>query len=68
MTSQLGLPYETHSELTIATHEGEFKALEKHKENWTKDVKREIQLKEEDNLDDIAQTIFLRRQREERGE
>ena len=46
----------------------EFKALEKHKEKWTQEVKREIQLKEEDVQDDLAQTIFLRRQREEKGQ
>lgn len=46
----------------------EFKALEKHKEKWAQEVKREIQLKEEDAQDDLAQTIFLRRQREEKGQ
>ncbi|MEW5848545.1 MAG: flagellar assembly protein FliH [Myxococcota bacterium] len=42
----------------------EFKALEKHKEKWAQEVKREMAIKEEDNLEDIAQTIFLRRMRE----
>lgn len=45
----------------------QLKALEKHKEKWTAEVKREMAIKEEDNLEDIAQTIFLRRQREQRG-
>ena len=44
----------------------QFKALEKHKEKWTAEVKREMQIKEEDNLEDIAQTIFIKRQRDER--
>lgn len=44
----------------------QFKALEKHKEKWTIEVKREIAAKEEDALEDIAQTIFLKRQRDER--
>ncbi len=46
----------------------EFKALEKHKEKWTAEVKREMQLKEEDQMDDLAQTIFLKRQREAKGQ
>ncbi|MCC6810396.1 MAG: hypothetical protein IT381_23395 [Deltaproteobacteria bacterium] len=36
------------------------KALEKHYEKWIAEVKREMQLKEEDQLDDLAQTIFER--------
>ncbi len=42
----------------------EFKALEKHKEKWEKKTKREIRLKEEDNADDISQSIFLRNKRQ----
>jgi flagellar export protein FliJ len=41
----------------------EFKALEKHKEKWLQEVKRELALKEEDAMDDLAQTIFLEKQR-----
>lgn len=37
----------------------DFKALEKHKEKWEKEVKRERQKKEEDKAEDIAQTIFM---------
>lgn len=44
----------------------DYKALEKHKEKWKDEVKREMALKEEDQMDDLAQTIFLKRQREER--
>lgn len=36
----------------------DLKALEKHKENWQTEVKKERQVKEEDMLDEIAQTIF----------
>ena len=43
--------------LTVATQE--LKALEKHREKWEKQVKREQQLKEEEALDELAQTIFL---------
>ena len=37
----------------------DLKALEKHREKWEKKVQREINLKEEDALDELAQTIFL---------
>lgn len=46
----------------------EFKALEKHKEKWLKQVKREMALKEEDALEDIAQAQYFARLLEERGE
>ena len=36
----------------------ELKALEKHKEKWAEEVKRERQLKEENMMDEIGQTIF----------
>lgn len=39
----------------------EFKALEKHKEKWLKQVQREIALKEEDALEDIAQAQYFKR-------
>ena len=45
-------------ELVVATQE--LKALEKHKEKWLEEVKKEREAKEELAMDDIAQTIFLR--------
>lgn len=36
------------------------KALEKHKEKWLEGIKRELQIKEEETLDDLAQSIFTR--------
>jgi len=45
-------------ELVLATQE--LKALEKHKEKWLEEVKKEREAKEEMAMDDIAQTIFLR--------
>lgn len=44
--------------LVVATQE--LKALEKHKEKWLEEVKKEREAKEEMVMDDIAQTIFLR--------
>lgn len=46
----------------------DFKALEKHKEKWLKQVKRELMLKEEDAAEDIAQAQYFQRMREEREE
>ncbi len=37
----------------------EFKALEKHRENWAAEVKKERKKKEADNQEEIATTIFL---------
>ena len=48
--------------LVLATQE--LKALEKHKEKWLEQVKKEIQAKQEDVMDEIAQTIFQRQNRE----
>lgn len=45
--------------LIVATQD--LKALQKHKEKWAEEVKRERQQREEDNLDEIAQTIYSRR-------
>lgn len=45
-------------ELVEATQE--LKALEKHREKWLDEVKKEIAAKEEAVMDDIAQTIYLR--------
>ena len=42
----------------------ELKALEKHKEKWEKEQKRKRQLKEEELLDELAQTIHLGKTRE----
>jgi flagellar export protein FliJ len=36
----------------------DLKALQKHKEKWQEEVKREQMMREEDNLDEIAQTIY----------
>lgn len=40
----------------------ELKALEKHREKWLEDWKKEMAAKEEMVMDDIAQTIYLRGQ------
>ena len=48
--------------LTVATQD--LKALEKHKEKWEKKIKREKQLKEEEALDELAQTIYLNKGRD----
>lgn len=42
--------------LILATQD--LKALQKHKEKWWEEVKRERAMREEDQLDEIAQTIF----------
>ena len=39
----------------------DFKALEKHKEKWLKKVKRELMLKEEEEVEDIAQAQYFKR-------
>lgn len=41
----------------------ELKALQKHKEKWLADWKKEMAIKEEDNLDEIGQTIFNQNQK-----
>lgn len=41
----------------------DLKALEKHKEKWADEVRREMALKEEDMLDEIGQTIFSQQNR-----
>ena len=43
----------------LVTASQELKALEKHREKWQDKVKKERQKKEEENLDELAQTIFL---------
>jgi flagellar export protein FliJ len=43
----------------------EFKALEKHKEKWVKAKKKAILAKEEDAAEDIAQTLYIARRRNE---
>lgn len=47
--------------LIIATQE--LKALQKHKENWLAQWKKEMAQKEEDNLDEIGQVIFNQKRR-----
>jgi len=39
----------------------DFKALEKHKEKWAKKVKREADMKEADEAEDIAQAQYFKR-------
>lgn len=46
----------------------DFKALEKHKEKWLKQVKRELMLKEEDAAEDIAQAQYFQRMVADREE
>jgi flagellar FliJ protein len=41
----------------LITATQDLKALEKHKEKWAEEVKKERMQREEDNLDEIAQTI-----------
>ena len=45
--------------VVLATQD--LKALEKHKEKWMEQVKKEREAREEDVMDEIAQTIFLGR-------
>ena len=42
----------------------ELKALEKHKEKWSEKVKKEQQAKEEADLDELAQTMYLGRDKD----
>jgi flagellar export protein FliJ len=42
----------------------DLKALEKHKEMWEEQIKKELEAKEAENLDEIAQTVYLGRQRD----
>ncbi len=39
----------------------ELKALEKHKEKWADEIKKERAAREENTMDEMAQTIFTRR-------
>jgi hypothetical protein len=57
---------EAMEELVKATQD--FKALEKHKEKWLKQVKREQMMKEEEAAEDIAQAQYFQRLLEELGE
>lgn len=45
----------------LTTAMQELKALEKHRENWQEQVKKEEQVREEEAMDEVAQTIFLDR-------
>lgn len=47
--------------LVVATQE--LKALEKHKEKWAAQVKRELEAKQEEAMDELAQTIYLGREK-----
>lgn len=46
----------------------EFKALEKHKEKWQKQVRRELMQKEEEQVEDIAQAQYFKKLLAELGE
>ena len=46
----------------------DYKALEKHKEKWAKQVKREAAAKEEEAVEDIAQAQYFQRLLESMGE
>jgi hypothetical protein len=39
----------------------DYKALEKHKEKWAKQVKRELMMKEEEAVEDIAQAQYFKK-------
>ena len=41
----------------------DLKALEKHKEKWAEELKKQRQMREEETLDEIAQVIFQQQQR-----
>jgi len=45
----------------LTTAMQELKALEKHREKWEEGVKRKLQTKQEEAMDEIAQAIFLGR-------
>ena len=45
-------------ELIVANQE--LKALEKHKEKWADEVKKARASREEDTMDELAQTVFTR--------
>lgn len=49
----------------LVTATQELKALEKHREKWLAKIKKEIMAKQEDVMDELAQTIFQRQNREE---
>lgn len=46
----------------------DYKALEKHKEKWAKKVKREHDMKEADEAEDIAQAQYFKRLKESRDD
>lgn len=50
------------ADLVAATRD--LKALQKHKEKWAEQVKKEMMAREEEAADDLSQTIFLGQQRE----
>ena len=54
----------TEARSKLITANQELKALEKHREKWEEKVKRERAIKEEEALDELAQTIFLNKERE----
>ena len=46
----------------------DYKALEKHKEKWQKVVKRELAMKEEEQVEDIAQAQYFKKLLDEMGD
>jgi flagellar biosynthesis chaperone FliJ len=50
--------------LIIATQD--LKALQKHKEKWAEEIKKERMAKEEDAMDEIGQVIFNKAKKEQR--
>lgn len=52
-------------ELVVANQN--LKALEKHKEKWAEEVKRERMLREEGVMDEVGQAIFQQRRKNERS-
>ena len=53
---------EARQAVLVATQE--LKALEKHKEKWVAEVKREADVREEETMDEIAQAIHLGKTRD----
>lgn len=54
--------YVRSAQAALVVRTQELKALEKHREKWLEEWKKEMAAKEEIVMDDIAQTIFLRGQ------
>lgn len=46
----------------LVTANQEMKALEKHKEKWQQQRKKEVEAKQDEAMDELAQTIFLNKE------